>query len=182
MIRDLLLRLVQHLDEPRVIFDREGGLPYLSRWYLIRKKPVDDDDLKGQSSETSGRRLFDLYLHCFHRSDDDQALHNHPWSWALSLVLCGGYTEERRVGGEVVRRVFRPPALNLIRGGDYHRVDLLDRDAWSLFLAGPKVDTWYFWDRNLKARMPWRKFIEVKRYGVELEWEPDKAIRTVEWH
>lgn len=183
VIRNLLLDLVPHLDEPRVIFDREGGSPYLSRWYLLREKPKDDESLKGQSSSDYNpdgtpsaaikSRPFDLYLHRFHRGDDDQALHNHPWSWAVSLILSGGYTEERRVGDKVERRIFRPFSINIIRGDDYHRVDLLDHDCWSLFLVGPKVSTWYFWDRQLKARMQWKKFIEVKRFNVEPEWEPD---------
>lgn len=183
-VRNLLLDLVQFLDEPRVIYDRDGVSPYLSRWYLIREKPSDDEALKGQSSSDYNAdgtpnaavkaRPFDLYLHRFHRSDDDAALHNHPWEWAVSFVLSGGYTEERREGDKVIRRIVRPFSFNFIRGEDFHRVDLVDHDAWSLFLVGRKVDTWYFWDRDRKARMQWRKFIRVKRDNVEPEWEPDQ--------
>jgi hypothetical protein len=42
-----------------------------------------------------------------------------------------------------------------------------------LFLVGPRVKTWYFWDRHKKARMMWRRFIEMKQFGAEGEWEPD---------
>lgn len=42
-----------------------------------------------------------VYLHCFHRSDEDRDLHNHPWDKSVSLVLWGGYVEERRVQQEL---------------------------------------------------------------------------------
>ena len=163
-MRSLLHQFVWFLDTPRIIYDREGKEPYLSRWYLIRSKPEPDDTLVGQPSESNKPRLFDLYLHRFHRSDDDQALHNHPVSWALSFVLAGGYTEERRFGDHLVQvRTVRPFRFNFIRKEDYHRVDLLEEDAWSLFLVGPKIDTWYFWDRKTKVKTHWRRFIEEKR-------------------
>lgn len=64
-----------------------------------------------------GPALGRLFLHRFRRGDEDRELHNHPW-WGLSLVLVGGYLEERRVwaaGGERVEtRRLRPGALNLI--------------------------------------------------------------------
>lgn len=175
MMKSLLLWLTRRLPEPRVIYDREGGSPYLSRWYLLRRRPPDHEDLKGQAVQDDvGRsRRFDLYLHQFHRSDDDLTLHNHPWSWALSFVLCGGYSEERRVGDDVVRRKVWPFTFNFIRGEDYHRVDLFRQDAWTLFLVGPKVTTWYFWDRVRKVRSEWFKFIGNKRYGSDAEWESD---------
>ena len=36
MIRTILRTLVEYLDPPRVIHDRSGVSPYLSRWYLFR--------------------------------------------------------------------------------------------------------------------------------------------------
>ena len=171
-LRNALLWLSARLPKPRVIYDREGGTPYLSRWYLIGNFNTDVE-FAGQSSEPTKRRPFELYLHRFHRSDDDSTLHNHPWRWALSLVLVGGYSEERRVGDRVVRRNVWPLRFNFVRGSDYHRVDLFGQDAWTLFLVGPKVSSWYFWDRDLKARMHWRRFIDVKRNGAVHEWEPD---------
>jgi hypothetical protein len=176
MLREKLAAL---LPEPRVIYDREGGTPYLSRWYLIGAQRPVDPLLKGSlSDETPSfwqRLPINLYLHRFHRSDDDGALHSHPWSWAMSFILAHGYSEERRVGDEVIRRRIRPLTFNFIRGEDYHRVDLLDgKQAWSLFLVGPKTDTsWYFWDRDKKARCGWRSFITAKHAGEEPPWEPD---------
>lgn len=49
--------------------------PYLLRWWVIPRNPV-----------------FNVYLHRFMRSDDDRALHDHPWS-NLSILLRGSYGE-----------------------------------------------------------------------------------------
>jgi hypothetical protein len=169
----ILSRLLHH----RVIMDREGGTKYLSRWYIL-----------GTRFDSAGKKLahsrlpFSLFVHRFHRSDDDGALHSHPWAWSVALVLRGGYLEERRVGDEVVRRLVKPWRLNVIRGTDYHRVDLVGHDAWSLFMAGPKVSTWYFWDRETKRRVEWRSFIAMKR-GLPLPgrgWEPDSRPSSPE--
>jgi hypothetical protein len=157
------------LGKPRVIYDREGGSPYLSRYYIF-----------GSAFDDNGKRVrrswmpISLFLHKFHRSDDDGALHSHPWRWSIALILRGGYSEERRVGDGVVRRLVRPFRFNFIRGTDYHRVDLLGESAWTLFLAGPKVSTWYFWDRVTKRRVGWKAFITEKRDGVAADWENDR--------
>lgn len=58
-----------------------NGVPYLTRCYLLGK------DWKWGN----------VYLHHFHSSDQGDELHSHPWSWGLSLVLAGGYVEERVV-------------------------------------------------------------------------------------
>jgi hypothetical protein len=176
--RSLLQWLVARIGTPRVIYDRDGGSPYLSRWYLIGIRRSDDDRLTGQLADTApdhwlARLPFNLFLHRFHRSDDDGALHSHPWSWAVSLVLVGGYREERRVGDSVISRVVKPWSINFLRGEDYHRVDLLEEDAWSLFLVGPKVSTWFFWQRETCMRAQWRRFINAKRYGTDAGWESD---------
>jgi hypothetical protein len=174
VIRRILSAITRWLSTPRVIFDREGGTPYLSRWYLIGNRPDIDDKLAGQAKDDASPRRFSLFLHRFHRSDDDGALHNHPWAWSVSLILAGGYWEERRVGDRVVRRLVKPWRINWIGGDTFHRVDLLEGDAWSLFLVGPKVSTWYFWDRYRLQRSQWRDFINAKR-GVadDAAWVPD---------
>jgi hypothetical protein len=58
-----------------------NGKPYLTRCYLFGKD----------------RTWGNIYLHHFHSSDQGDELHNHPWVWGLSLVLAGGYYEERVV-------------------------------------------------------------------------------------
>jgi hypothetical protein len=172
MIRALVEWLASRVDRPRVIYDRAGVSPYLSRYYLL-----------GRPTRTSGGEPFDekgnpykdtvwphggwgLYLHKFHRGDDDKALHSHPWAWAVSLVLAGGYYEDRRNNEtlEIGRRWVGPGSVNVITQNDYHRVDLSNRQTcWSLFLAGPKVDSWNFWDPKTARTVHWREFINELR-------------------
>lgn len=173
LARSLCERLARHLAPPRVITGRDGASPYLSRWYLLGAAR----DNTGHVVEASWqeRLPFNLFLHRFHRSDDDGALHSHPWKWSVAFVLAGGYSEERRVGDDVIRREVRPGRLNFIAATDYHRVDLLERDAWTLFFAGPKAGTWFFWDRDKKARAPWRAFCDwTEGKSAEPTWEPDR--------
>jgi hypothetical protein len=71
----------------------------------------------------------------------------------------GGVTVKYRVA----KRVVRPWSFNVIRGNDYHRVELLEEDSWSLFFAGPKIDEWFFWNRESGETTQWEKFIARKR-------------------
>src|SRR5690242_14714107 len=60
--------------------------PYMLRWFVIPRN-----------------RFFNIYLHHFHRSDDDRALHDHPWL-NLSIILQGEYVEHTiEAGGVNVR-------------------------------------------------------------------------------
>lgn len=177
IVRALLSRLTRLLPPPRVIRDREGGSAYLSRWYIAgRGKDYDGGAKDIAAPGLLGRLPFNVFLHRFHRSDDDGALHNHPWSWSVSFILAGGYSEERRVGDEVVRREVRPWRINVIRRDDFHRVDLLEHDAWTIFVASPKVGTWHFWDRGTKQRAHWRAFVDWKRGArADAGWAPDSV-------
>lgn len=116
--------------------------PYLSRWFLFRTKHLR------------------VFVHKFHRSDWDEELHNHPWKWAMALILRGGYSEERRVRDLVVRRECRPGSLNFIKNDTFHRVDLYDSTCWTLFVAGRKTADWGFWDRVTGKFVPWREHVE----------------------
>jgi hypothetical protein len=108
-----------------------------------------------------------IYLHRFHRGDIDRELHSHPWRWAVSLVLVGGYIEERRTAdGRIEMKVCRPGSINRLKASDFHRVDLRDGEAWTLFLVGPKVAQWYFWDRTTDREIPWREFLASKQNGA----------------
>jgi len=170
IVRRLCEAVVRRLRPPRVIYDRLGRSPYLSRWYLLGG-PRTDGEAFDQHGATLPGVVFqnlpiNIYVHRFHRSDDDSALHNHPWRWSVSFILAGGYTEERRDDtdpgdgyGRVVTREVRPGSVNVIRDSDFHRVDLLEHDAWSIFVAGPKSGSWGFWDRWTGEYLPWREFI-----------------------
>lgn len=185
MIRRLLHWFASRHPASRIIQDREGKDPYLSRWYLREHR-------RGKGIAA--------FLHKFHRGDDDQELHCHPWVWSIAVILSGGYVEERRVARSVrcscgavrirrvrgvnvakferqhaghgrmlvkyrvISRIVRPGTINFIRGSDFHRVDLLGDESWSLFIAGPQTgEGWGFWNRMTSEFTPWREFITRKR-------------------
>lgn len=133
--------------------------------------PFDAEGEPREGAVFDDRFPFQLYLHKFHRGDDDLALHNHPWKWAISFILAGGYKEERRIEEKrmlykvhrVVYSFVEPLSFNFLRGNDFHRVELLEKDAWTLFLVGPRVQGWGFWDRHTGEFWPWREFIAKKR-------------------
>ncbi|MCV7175095.1 hypothetical protein [Mycolicibacterium sphagni] len=79
--------------------------PFLRRWYLLPKT-----------------KWFKVYLHQFVRSDDDRALHDHPWSFT-SLVLRGGYDEITE--NKLIRR--RPGSFAFRPATVCHRVVLRPR-------------------------------------------------------
>jgi hypothetical protein len=162
LLRPVMRHAAQIFDPPRVITGRDGDDEYLSRWY-VKGRPKESeafDDKGNPKLEVEMPKDIGVYVHRFHRSDADSALHNHPWAWAVSLVLSGGYSEERRTktGGVERRNVF-PLSINVIRHDTFHRVDLFEEDAWSIFIAGPRVSSWSFWDRDTKEETPWREFL-----------------------
>lgn len=187
MLATLLEWIASKLPAPRVIYDRAGVSAYLSRWYLLGapfmpdgSHPFDEhgDPRPGIQDPD---RPFAVYLHKFHRGDEDLELHNHPWRWSVALVLSGGYREERRrgapeKGGWVFVREVRPPAINLIHHDTFHRVTLLEKTAWSIFVAGPREKGWGFWNRSSGVFTPWREFLTMKRDPTA--FAQDDARRT----
>lgn len=124
--RDRLIDNVSGRQPDRVI----GGdaRPYLLRWYLIPRNPV-----------------FNVYLHLFLRSDDDRALHDHPWA-NLSLLLRGRYLEHTIAAGGIERRQELAAGDWRLRpsGRFAHRIELIDGPCWTLFVTGPRYREWGF--------------------------------------
>src|SRR4029077_13909184 len=154
--------LAVRLPPPRIICDRAGKSPYLSRYHLLGAPTMPDGsppfDARGVRKPGAQTRGFGVYLHRFHRGDDELELHNHPWVWALSLVLTGGYFEERRLDDDrVVVRHVRAGHVNVIRATDFHRIELADEETWTLFVVGPKFQGWGFWNRSSGEFLPWRE-------------------------
>jgi hypothetical protein len=158
-LEELLRRVAGRL--PFRAIHVEGDL-YLGRWYVLGRLPAR---YWPDVSSVLGWLPISVYLHRFFRPDRDRELHSHPWRWALSLILTGGYLEERRQGErEVVTRRRDPGTLNLIRHGDYHRVlSLPTEDVWTLFIAGPKISSWGFWDPDTGEEIPHQEFFERQR-------------------
>lgn len=121
------LRPVSERRPPDIIIGGQDD-PYLRRWYVIPRN-----------------RWFNIYLHHFLRSDDDRALHDHPWV-NCSVLLQGEYTEVLPTrGGTTTSRVLKAGALAFRGPRDAHRVHLHAGFAWTLFITGPRVRDWGFW-------------------------------------
>lgn len=115
--------------------------PYLLRWYVIPRN-----------------RIFNIYLHYFARSDDDRALHDHPW-WNLSILLEGTYTEHTIDQGGVNVRTVRKAGDLKFRGAKHaHRIELTDGPCWTLFVTGPKFREWGF--HCPAGWRPWQDFVK----------------------
>jgi hypothetical protein len=119
--------------------------PYLKRWFVIPHN-----------------RLFNVYLHRFCRSDDDRALHDHPW-WNISILLRGSYIEHMPHGSRLRRR----GSLIFRRGSNQHRIELIDNQTvWTLFLTGPKYREWGF--ACPQGWRHWRDFVESTPEGNQV--------------
>lgn len=120
--------------------------PYLLRWWLLPRNPV-----------------FNVYLHKFLRSDDDRALHDHPWPF-LSIILKGHYWEHRADRPISAQSLRTPGSFAFRKPSTAHRVELDDgQPVWTLFITGPKVRNWGFvcpqgWRR-------WEEFVSPTNTG-----------------
>lgn len=167
MIADLLIRALKWCARhtpPNVITGLDDS-PYLSRYFIFRHSVRTEALERGEKVKDPPR--WGLYLHHFHRGDADRELHNHPWKWAVSLVLKNGYSEERRIdlpnGRKHVMRIdVKPWTLNFLQGDTFHRVDLPRGEAWTLFLVGPVIQSWGFWNRHTDRFIPWKQFLGIE--------------------
>jgi hypothetical protein len=155
MFDRLLERLCERVAArlPKKVIPRPDGEPYLIRYYLLGRED----------------RPFNAFLHLFVCGDVESELHCHPWETSFSLILTGGYREERRIGRRVVQRLVKPLTINVIRSDDYHRVDLLKDRAWTLFVAVKPKKTWFFWDRDTNKTTWWLDFINQRPHRQAAE-------------
>lgn len=142
----LIARAVK--QRPDVVIG-EGNHPYLRRWWLIPRNPI-----------------FNVYLHQFLRSDDDRALHDHPWI-NCSILLRGMYLEHTIEAGGINRRTVLLEGDWRIRlsGKLAHRVELVDGPCWTLFITGPRYRSWGFHCPE-SGWVHWRRFTAAHDAGV----------------
>ena len=112
-----------------------------------------------------------VFVHEFKRGDSDAEYHNHPWKFSFSLILAGGYLEERvhrliDCSYRVIGRTFRPGMVNVIRDDDFHRVALLDgKTTWTLFVAGERTgDEWGFLDVVTREFITWKEHLARREH------------------
>src|SRR6185312_200421 len=90
---------------PDIVIGGEDN-PYLRRWWVIPRN-----------------RIFNIYLHHFMRSDDDRALHDHPWV-NCSILISGEYDEHTIAKGGVNHRQRLTAGQLKFRGPRFaHRVE-----------------------------------------------------------
>jgi hypothetical protein len=127
--------------------DRIIGEKYLHRWHLIPRNPY-----------------FNVMLHKFIGSDDDRALHDHPWV-SLSFLLKGELIEvlQSDWGNQKWRYIkrFRPVFRRAVHA---HRLILIEGPAWTLFITGPVIRSWGFHCPNKWVH--WRDFTDSTGNGI----------------
>lgn len=133
----------------RIISD--GDTPYLERYYLCT--------------------LFGVryYLHRFVGSDPARGYHDHPWPWAISIVLSSYYWDARRSG---VRRV---AWFNWLLGDSFHRVILPQKDVrhWvdGKLVTKADIPCWTLFFHSAKYVKPWG-FLRKRDDQTEQAWVP----------
>ena len=113
------------------------GDDYLRRWWILPRNDYTN-----------------LYLHEILASDDDRALHDHPWA-STSFIIDGSYIEHLpngeshiRVAGDVIHR----------KAEQLHRLEIPEGGkAISLFITGPKERKWGFDCPN--GWVHWKDFV-----------------------
>lgn len=130
LLRRLLSTANDIMRRPPDFVIGEPGNPYLIRWWVIPRN-----------------RWFNIYLHEIRRSDDDRALHDHPWL-NCSILLHGGYFEHRILAGGVEQRLSRVAGeFAFRRPKAAHRLEVAPGFAAptiSLFITGPIIRHWGF--------------------------------------
>ncbi len=112
----------------------------------------DRDPFKGSHVYNSP-----IYLHHLHASDEDRALHDHPWSF-IAVLLSNGYWEWIQVKGGL-RKVWRRRLSVLWRPAEWqHRLELV-QPTWTLVLRFRRRREWGFW-----TAMGW---LDYRAYGKE---------------
>lgn len=130
-----LYAFAQRYPKREILVD---GKPYMDRYALRGYLP----DGKSPASPD-----VNIYLHRFWAPDKARHLHNHPWPWAVSIVLCGGYTERREDRSLVEYHERYVRDVIAIGPDTFHSIDTLlsaPGDTWTLFVTSNKHGQWGF--------------------------------------
>lgn len=153
MIKNLLYLLASRLiaistTRPPDFVIGNPSQPYLKRWWLIPRN-----------------RYFNIYLHQFLRSDEDRALHDHPWA-NISILLRGSYIEHTiKDGGIKQAKKLRAGDIRIRPSGRFaHRIEV-DYPCWTLFITGMAYRQWGFHCPD-KGWVPWEEFTSPGNKGL----------------
>lgn len=137
------------------------GPTYMKRWWRLPRNA-----------------FFNVYFHHVLRSDEDAALHDHPW-WNFSIVLQGGYYEHCIAEGGVSTKTWYPAgSVRFRRSGSFaHRLELERRKPTYADFSQPGVDT-----RSYIEELPVKTiFITgpvLRRWGFH---HPSQWVDAYEW-
>lgn len=144
LLNTVVTRTLCNREADQVIGGAER--PYMFRWFVIPRN-----------------RWFNIYFHHFVRSDEDRALHDHPWI-NFSYLLEGEYVEHTIAkGGVNMRQRFVAGDFKFRFATYAHRIELTDGPCWTLFVTGPKFRKWGFHCPNGWRR--WEMFTKAGRPG-----------------
>jgi len=164
--------LTHHVNqrEPDEIIPNLHNQPHIKRWYLVRRhEPMagfDPEALRPLNDPRLGEPE-NVYIHRFLESDEDRALHDHPWSW-ISHILWGSYLEHTPAdpktpnGVTVATRRRAGEATIRLDGSWPHRIELEANQPLTLFITGDKKRNWGFW-----CPQGWRHHEEFAVYGCD---------------
>lgn len=125
------------------------GNTYMERWHVIPRN-----------------KFFNIYLHHFLCSDENEALHDHP-SWNISYLLENEYKEWTIAAGGVHHSVIRKAGQFKFRRATFaHRIELHNGECWSLFINGPKLRIWGF--HCPKGWRSFKDFVNIKGNNSEI--------------
>ena len=109
------------------------------------------------------------------RSDDDRALHDHPWAFNCSWLLTEYFEHtprgvaHRKAGDWKFRWGPAPHRVELLTEQILFR-DLVcfwvlaPKTCWTVFVTGPVVREWGF--HCPKGFVPWRQFVDARDAGA----------------
>jgi len=115
MIRDIIRKLFLVKE----IISKEGNV-HFRRWRILQTP------------------WFAIYVHNILRSVEDKDPHDHPW-WFMSLILWGGYVEDRvDENGRKSRHYRFAGRMFSCKTTEFHKIRLM-RPTWTLVLTGPRT-------------------------------------------
>lgn len=177
LLREHLAYTGSHAMDFRIPPDKTIGA-YMLRWWRIARNAY-----------------MNVYYHIVQRSDDDRALHDHPW-WNFSIVLDGGYYEHTIEAGGVNKRTwYGPGSVRFRRAGTFaHRLELAVEHAtgkpWTpngaempvrtIFITGPVLRRWGFHHPSKWVdAYEWDAFmVENGIDGMKMDGGSDATIST----
>lgn len=119
---------------------------YLRRWHTFPRN-----------------RFGNIYVHLFTASDDQRALHDHPWP-SMSFVIEGSYSEivpenAQQPGGPTTIHHMETGNIIIRTPQSAHRVVIPEgKHAITLFFTGPRTREWGFWCPKNRF-VPYRTFL-----------------------